>query len=348
MATQDTSKITKLLETQGGVHMLDKPFVSPHTSYGVLENLGRYSDDLTAGDWTISASVTLAANNVAGPDGTVDVADKATAVGSSQTITYAVNGLATSASKKVTVGLWFYNFGSASVSSMQIISTNEESDKEFFDITSANERTWFYKKLSWEFTAASTGAVSVRFNLGQNQILSIHGINVSETDDSIGYIPTNGTAEPNRRGLSVNDQFYMTSTKSASKMEIRKGGVQSTTDLFKITDTDGTDKVMIDSAFTLTQKGLIEAINTTAKTGAYTAISSDDNILCDTSSGAFTITLPAAPEDGRVHTVILETAGNILTVSGNGNNILGSASVTLSSADDAIQLIYNGTQWSLK
>jgi len=105
---------------------------------------------------------------------------------------------------------------------------------------------------------------------------------------------------------------------------------------------------ILDVQGTIRSDGRIEEINTTAKTGNYTVLSTDENILCDTSGGAFTVTLPATPEDGRVYTVILETAGNVLTISGNGNNIVGSATAQLTSVDDAVQLIYNGTQWSIK
>lgn len=93
--------------------------------------------------------------------------------------------------------------------------------------------------------------------------------------------------------------------------------------------------------------GIIENINTTAKTGAYTIVATDDNIVADTSGGAFTITLPASPETGRIYTILLETAGSTLTVDGNGNNINGSATLTMSSVSSA-QLVFNSTQWLIK
>jgi hypothetical protein len=105
---------------------------------------------------------------------------------------------------------------------------------------------------------------------------------------------------------------------------------------------------ILDVTGTVGSDGRIEAINTTAKTANYSISVTDENILCDTSGGAFTVTLPASPESGRVYTIILETAGNTLTISGNGKNILGASTGTLSKAGDAVQLVYNGTQWSLK
>ena len=105
---------------------------------------------------------------------------------------------------------------------------------------------------------------------------------------------------------------------------------------------------ILDVTGTVRSDGRIEEINTTAKTANYTVVATDDNILCDTSGGAFTVTLPATPEDGRVYTIILETAGNTLTIDGNGKNIVGNATLLLNQPHDAPVLIYNGTQWSLK
>lgn len=65
----------------------------------------------------------------------------------------------------------------------------------------------------------------------------------------------------------------------------------------------------------------------TAKTAAYTAVNGD-KILADTSSAAFTITLPAAPLVGQQVT-ITDAGGtfstNNLTVNRNGSKILGIA-----------------------
>ena len=101
--------------------------------------------------------------------------------------------------------------------------------------------------------------------------------------------------------------------------------------------------------FTIDQVGLAgDIVEVAIKTSNYTVTGSDENIVCDTSGSAFTVELLASPETGRTYTVILETAGNILTIDGNGNNINGSPSITLVSAYDAVELLYNGVNWSIK
>lgn len=92
--------------------------------------------------------------------------------------------------------------------------------------------------------------------------------------------------------------------------------------------------------------GVIE--NVTLVSSTYNVLATDDNIVCDTSGGAFPVILPASPDTGRVHTIILEVAGNDLTIDGNGNNIYGDTTATLDVAGDAIQVMFNGTQWNIK
>lgn len=96
----------------------------------------------------------------------------------------------------------------------------------------------------------------------------------------------------------------------------------------------------------ITATGVIE--NVAAKTANYTVVATDDNIVCDTSGGAFTITLPVSPETGRVYTIVLEAGSSPLTIAGNVKNIMGDSSKDIIYAGTAIQLVYNGTQWSAK
>lgn len=59
------------------------------------------------------------------------------------------------------------------------------------------------------------------------------------------------------------------------------------------------------------------------KTSNYTVLNSDPStIYCDTTSGAFTLTLPATPLEGAIFSIInIGTGEDILTVSRNGKTI---------------------------
>lgn len=86
----------------------------------------------------------------------------------------------------------------------------------------------------------------------------------------------------------------------------------------------------------------------TAKTTTYTAVSGD-NILADTSSASWTLTLPATPTTGNTVQVMdsLGTFGQYpLTVARNGSTIMSAAeNMTLDVNGAATTFVYNGTTW---
>jgi hypothetical protein len=95
-----------------------------------------------------------------------------------------------------------------------------------------------------------------------------------------------------------------------------------------------------------------QVVNVTAPGSyPYTVLSTDYLISANTSSSAITITLPSSPVTGEVHIVkdaSANAATNNITVSGNGNNIVGttSASTQVVSLNGAsVTYIYNGSVW---
>jgi hypothetical protein len=83
------------------------------------------------------------------------------------------------------------------------------------------------------------------------------------------------------------------------------------------------------------------------KTGNYTALAGD-LLICDTSGGAFTVTLPASPAVGDIITIV--DGGNFkttpLTVARNGNLMQGETTdLTVDVAGVSVQLIWVGTTW---
>lgn len=96
-----------------------------------------------------------------------------------------------------------------------------------------------------------------------------------------------------------------------------------------------------------------QVANFLVKTANYTAVAFDD-ILCDTSAGAFTITLPASPAmwDPVWFT---DEAGTFstypLTIAANGNKIMGSTyDRTVNTSGASFALIYTGATngWRIK
>lgn len=90
--------------------------------------------------------------------------------------------------------------------------------------------------------------------------------------------------------------------------------------------------------------------NVTSVTGTYQVLVTDDYIAITTLASPFTITLPASPTTGDAYTIkdaVGNAATNNVTVSGNGANIDGAASIVLSQNYAAVELTYTGTQWSI-
>lgn len=82
----------------------------------------------------------------------------------------------------------------------------------------------------------------------------------------------------------------------------------------------------------------------------YTIKPQDYSIPVNTGS-ARTINLPAAPTTGEAHIIFDDTgtAGtNTITLQGNGNNINGASSKTITTNFGSILAIFNGTQWNAK
>jgi hypothetical protein len=99
------------------------------------------------------------------------------------------------------------------------------------------------------------------------------------------------------------------------------------------------------TAFVMAQTAQdIVAIST--KTGAYSVLGTDNVLLGDATTAPFAFTLPAAPVTGQSFTFKkVDSTANAVTVSGNGKNIDGVASITLTAQWQAWTLVYSGTAW---
>jgi len=90
-------------------------------------------------------------------------------------------------------------------------------------------------------------------------------------------------------------------------------------------------------------------LNWVVKTTTYTAVN-HDNIVADTSGGAFTITLPASPSSGDEVRFAdgANWATNNLTVARNGSTIEGLAEdLVLDITSVLVNLVYDGTTWQV-
>ena len=85
----------------------------------------------------------------------------------------------------------------------------------------------------------------------------------------------------------------------------------------------------------------------TQTSGPYTITATNFSVYGDTTSGSFTINLPASPAAGDMYFVKKIVAANTLTLSGNGNNIGGAASIAITSQYHGFMVQWTGTEWMI-
>jgi hypothetical protein len=94
---------------------------------------------------------------------------------------------------------------------------------------------------------------------------------------------------------------------------------------------------------------LRDANRTVSVSDDYYPSQNDVTIDCNTSGGDVTVFLAPNPIDGQTHTVTKGTAGNQIIVNGNGHNINGSATHSMSGHYKSHIYRYLGgtTQWRI-
>jgi hypothetical protein len=85
------------------------------------------------------------------------------------------------------------------------------------------------------------------------------------------------------------------------------------------------------------------------KSAAYTA-SAGERVAADVSGAAWTLTLPSTPAAGDLviaAVIVGDPTVNLLTVDGNGTNIVGAATFGFDEINVSCSFIYSGTEWKV-
>lgn len=102
------------------------------------------------------------------------------------------------------------------------------------------------------------------------------------------------------------------------------------------------DKVVlkIDDRIERTRRQVNEVATT------YTIGTGDDVVLCDTTSAAFTVTLPPVADDLKVLSIKnIGSGGNALTVDGNASETVDTLTSIVLSDLEAVRLQSDGVEW---
>lgn len=104
--------------------------------------------------------------------------------------------------------------------------------------------------------------------------------------------------------------------------------------------------ILPDASGTLAIQGDVTA----SKTSAYTATTADGLILCDSSGGAFTVTLyTAVGNEGKVLRIKKTTSDvTAVTIDGNGSETIdGSTTTTINTQNEVLVIMSDGSNWQI-
>lgn len=237
------------------------------------------------------------------------------------------------------------------------------------DIALKNNATYLYGKTSGGTTTRMLGINAVNdlyigsIDASINNIIFL-GSSRRVTIDSSGNVGI-GTSSPTQKlDVAGNGNFSGTITlgsalavssggtglTSATAYAVLTGGTTSTGAHQSVSGTGTTGQVLTSNG-----AGALPTWQTASGGSSYTSITSNTtatagtNYLCDTSSGSFTLTLPASPSTGSV-IGILDAKGTFaiypLAVAPNGKTIMtDSGNMYAANTGYSAFLVYNGSDW---
>jgi hypothetical protein len=165
------------------------------------------------------------------------------------------------------------------------------------------------------------------------------GLNITNAANNVLIGPnTGGTLTTGSRNILIGNGIDVPSSSTSDYLNI--GGL-ITADL---------------SASVLTINGPIisngvkvSTINWSVKTANYTAVAGD-KLYCNTTSGVFSITLPATPSTGNAVAIKSgpSASTNTLTIARNGSTIMGlSEDMTITTNNAEVVFVYDGSTWRI-
>ena len=192
-----------------------------------------------------------------------------------------------------------------------------------------------------------TGSSTVSYimaKFGDNYIRSASAAKVA-TFISGQSMNISGTATGLSATLAVASGGTGTTTLASNNVLLGNG-----TSAVQVVAPSTSGNVLTSNGTTWTSAAAAGGITWSTKTANYTAVNGD-YLFCDTSSGAFTITLPASPSTN--HTIYIQDAKGTfqnfaLTVARNGNTIMRLAEDLIAGTNNVgFGLAYNGSDWRI-
>ena len=195
------------------------------------------------------------------------------------------------------------------------------------------------------------GTTAIAINAGSGTITSLAGLTSVTATTFTGSLT--GNASGSASSITGNLTGDVTSVGMATTLTAATVVGKSLTGFSLGTDSSAlavTDTIL--QAFQKLQyQGNLDLVyGISTKTTTYNpTLVTDRFIRCDATSGAFSVTLLAAPVTGQmIFFKKIDSSSNAITVNGNGKNIDGVATCTLMQAQyNSFGIIYNGASWDI-
>lgn len=194
--------------------------------------------------------------------------------------------------------------------------------------------------------SSSTDQAIVRFD-GTGGALDDSLVTIS--DAGLLTMTVNSIKMQNQQGI----EFWEQNGNGSNYLKIRAAAAMTDTLTFTLPDADGSNgqAILTDGSGNLSFGSPGSYVGVASKTTTYTATTSDDLILADTSGGAWTLTLPTAVGNDGKRFWIKYTDNNIqyaLTVDGNGTETIeGALTTTLNTEGEVLHIASDGANWRI-
>ena len=138
---------------------------------------------------------------------------------------------------------------------------------------------------------------------------------------------------------------------NSQTVNIKGSGSMSATWTFTLPVSAGTSTYVLQTDGSGVSSWVSKTVmSTVAKTTTYTATSADDTILCSTSGGAWTLTLPAAASNsGKIFTIKKTTSdASALTIDGNASETIdGATTIKILVQYESVIIQCDGSNWHI-
>lgn len=171
-------------------------------------------------------------------------------------------------------------------------------------------------------------------------------LSLSNSDVGLGNVDNTSDSTKNSASATLTNKTIDVDNNTLSNIEV---------DNFKgsaiVTEAEGLGSSDNDTSLPTTAavKDYVDdtaGVSITTQTGTYQITASDSVILCNTTGGGFTVTLPTAVGNSRMYHIKKIAAANTLTIATTSSQTIdGSTTIAVTVADETVSVVSDNSNW---